>query len=79
VEVGLEEADGYFVLNPRDNGRGIAEPELLGAKSLGLLGMRERVRSLARDMLIHELPGQGTTVRVKIPLRPEAAQPPALS
>jgi PAS domain S-box-containing protein len=79
VDVSLEETDDHLLLQVRDNGRGIAELELLGAKSLGLLGMRERVRSLAGDLLIHGLPGQGTTVRVKIPLRPEATPPPASS
>jgi signal transduction histidine kinase len=69
VVVSLVKNDDHLVLQVRDDGRGVAELELLGTKSLGLLGMRERVRSFSGELLIHGLPGQGTTVRVTIPLR----------
>ena len=46
VNVIIEEEEGEFVLEIRDNGRGITESEKLGARSLGLLGMRERANSI---------------------------------
>ncbi len=78
VEVALDDNGDHLLLQVRDNGRGISERELAGSKSLGLLGMRERVRLLAGKIDIDGRPGQGTTVRLKIPLEPAPA-PPVLS
>ena len=39
-------SDGRLVLQVADNGRGISREELLGSKSLGLTGMRERISLL---------------------------------
>jgi signal transduction histidine kinase len=36
-------------------------------RSLGLAGMRERVRAFAGETVIDSTPGRGTTVVVKIP------------
>jgi signal transduction histidine kinase len=52
----------------KDNGRGIKKSELAGAKSLGLLGMRERALILGGEMEIRGASGKGTTVRVRVPL-----------
>jgi len=41
VNILIEEEEGEFVLEIKDNGRGITEGEKLGTRSLGLLGMRE--------------------------------------
>ena len=76
VAVTLKETDGRVVLEVRDNGRGIAREEIFNAKSMGLLGMRERAALLGGDFQIGTLPGgHGTRVRVSIPLprRPRAA------
>jgi hypothetical protein len=43
---------------------------------LGLLGVRERVRELGGTVAIRSRPGEGTTVRISIPLSPEAGQRP---
>jgi signal transduction histidine kinase len=37
-------------------------------KCLGLIGMRERVALLGGSVVIESVPGEGTTIRVKIPL-----------
>ena len=50
-----------------DNGKGITRSELTDARSLGLIGMRERVRSLRGTIEIGGQPGSGTTVRVSLP------------
>jgi signal transduction histidine kinase len=52
----------------RDNGKGITNEQAAGAKSLGLVGMRERVLSLGGELKVTGIPGKGTTVRVKIPI-----------
>ena len=69
VEVNLEECADYLLLQVRDNGRGINTDELSGIKSLGLVGMRERIHLLSGELDIQGAPGEGTTVLVKVPLR----------
>jgi PAS domain S-box-containing protein len=54
-----------------DNGKGIAEEQIFSAKSLGLLGMRERVQFLDGEMSIEGAPNGGTRILVKIPLANE--------
>ena len=44
VTVRFEMADRDYLLEVRDNGKGISEADLQDVRSLGLLGMRERVR-----------------------------------
>jgi signal transduction histidine kinase len=68
VEVYLDEQTDQLVLQVRDNGRGISEQDMAGANSLGLVGMRERIRLLAGDLNIHGVPGQGTTILARVPL-----------
>lgn len=75
VETRLEIEDGNIVLEVRDNGKGIREPERNGRKSLGLLGMRERALIMGGGVHISGEPGVGTTVRAIIPLEKNAARP----
>jgi PAS domain S-box-containing protein len=69
VDVQLHEVDGHFILEVQDNGRGISKQQLTGSNSLGLLGMRERVRHLSGKLVIEGVPDRGTTVLVRIPLK----------
>jgi PAS domain S-box-containing protein len=57
----------------RDWGRGF-QPEGIppGAQGLGLLGMHERAQRLGGACIIESLPGQGTTVRTRVPLNRES-------
>jgi PAS domain S-box-containing protein len=59
--------DESCILEIRDNGRGITEEEILNPKSLGLLGMKERVLTFGGDLSIRCEPGGGTTLVLKIP------------
>ena len=59
--------EASYVLEIRDNGRGITEEEILNPKSLGLLGMQERVLAFGGDLSIRGEPGGGTSVILKIP------------
>jgi len=68
VKIKLEVSQGNLILDVQDNGRGVTTRELSGAKSLGLLGMRERAIMLDGEVTIHGRCGKGTTVGVRIPL-----------
>ena len=68
VEVHMRRVDSHLHLEVRDNGRGISEAEKAGAKSLGLLGLRERAVILGGAVEIEGVAGSGTTVRVRMPL-----------
>ncbi len=77
IMAGLRRTDGNLVLEVRDNGGGIEPAKLSGAKSLGLLGMRERAQVFGGEVFIEGKKGAGTTVTVTIPLShpPVAARP----
>lgn len=64
-----------LVLKIRDNGCGITQQELRNSKSLGLLGMRERVMLLGGQFEISGSAGQGTVVEVRIPFVPRPTHP----
>jgi signal transduction histidine kinase len=68
VDVRLEQQEGTLMLRVRDNGRGINTSDLTNPKSLGLVGMRERVHLLSGEITVEGVVGQGTTVLVTIPL-----------
>ena len=70
VEVRLLDTAGHFVLEVKDNGRGISEEEIHNTKSIGLVGMRERAALLGGEVRWRGEPGKGTTVSVRIPHRP---------
>ena len=70
VWVKLHEENGTILLEVRDNGKGITQKEALRSGSLGLVGMRERALLLGGKVNIHGRRAQGTTVTVRIPLRP---------
>jgi len=63
ASVSFETIDGGLCLTIADNGRGgIAE------EGNGMTGMRERVRALGGRLQVHSQRGQGTRLRVVVPL-----------
>jgi signal transduction histidine kinase len=68
VEVRLVKEPGNVILEVRDNGRGVTEEQLSAPGSLGIRGMRERALLLEGEFAIQGVPGQGTTVWMRIPL-----------
>lgn len=70
VEVRLDRADGSLVLEVRDDGNGIPEERIDDPHSLGLLGIRERARSLGGSASFGRLEPTGTVVTVRLPLAP---------
>ncbi len=55
-----------------DDGLGFDPQRLDGAGRLGLAGMRSRVERLGGDLTIESTPGEGTTIRVTLPIEAEA-------
>jgi PAS domain S-box-containing protein len=76
VSVTLKRKADAVILEVRDNGVGILEGQSLGTTSLGLIGIRERVRLLEGEVAISGKPGRGTLVRVIFPIG-EGANPNA--
>jgi len=68
VNVSLKKKkDHTLIVEVRDNGIGIIEGRIIGPKSFGLIGIRERVRLLGGEAVIRGKPGEGTLVRVTLP------------
>jgi PAS domain S-box-containing protein len=67
VEATLESRNGTYSLEVRDNGRGITKEEISGSQSLGIIGIRERVRWWGGEVRIEGSPGAGTVIKVTIP------------
>jgi signal transduction histidine kinase len=69
VDIDLGVTDTQVTLEVQDNGVGIADSDLNGRKSLGLLGMHERALLFGGEVKITGTPGHGTRVAVAIPTR----------
>jgi signal transduction histidine kinase len=67
VQVHLAEIGSSLVLIIKDDGHGF-RPEL--EKGLGLLGMEERVGRLSGRFHVESAPGNGTALRIELPLPP---------
>ncbi len=68
IAIALEQKNNSIHLKVRDNGIGIPLAKIRSPKSLGLLGIRERLLAWNGTMDITSQPGKGTTVTVHIPL-----------
>jgi signal transduction histidine kinase len=68
VSVRLSQVDHELVLTVRDNGRGILEKEIIHPRSIGLIGMRERVAQVGGQVFLFGVPGRGTTVTMRVPM-----------
>jgi signal transduction histidine kinase len=73
VDVIIEKQGDALTIEVRDNGIGILEERITDSKSLGLIGMRERVRLVGGKIAIGGKPGEGTSVMVILPLGDEGA------
>lgn len=68
VVVTIKKEQNILLLEIKDNGKGITKEEINNNKSLGLLGMKERIRFVDGDLSIEGIPQKGTTLRLKISL-----------
>lgn len=77
VMVTLERAADDYVLEVRDNGRGMSEEILRGRPGLGIVGMRERAEPWGGDLVIESQGGRGTAVRARLPIQEPPTRPGA--
>jgi PAS domain S-box-containing protein len=68
VNVKLQAEAGRLYLSIRDDGKGFLPQNIENKKTLGILGMKERVQIIQGDYTISSVPGKGTTVQVSVPL-----------
>ena len=68
LDIGLYKKQNELVLKVQDNGKGISDDKNSARKSLGLLGIRERVLLWNGRVKINGAKGHGTTILVEIPV-----------
>lgn len=68
----LYEEEGHLIASVRDRGKGFdletTEATYTTRGSLGLINMKERSRLIGADFRMRSVPGEGTTVELRIPL-----------
>ncbi|RKZ00464.1 MAG: hypothetical protein DRQ13_00350, partial [Ignavibacteriae bacterium] len=69
IEVVINRKDDLLQMEVTDNGVGISEEQISSSRSLGLIGMNERVSVLKGKLTISRAAEGGTTVKVDIPLK----------
>jgi signal transduction histidine kinase len=67
VGVVVRSEHGLLRISIEDNGKGITEEQINSAKSLGIVGMRERIARLGGKFNILSGPGKGTRLEIEIP------------
>jgi PAS domain S-box-containing protein len=72
VQVAVRRTDGRIEIEARDDGAGFDVESVVGraldGSSLGLVGMRERVRTLGGTFAVSSRPGAGTQITVSLPV-----------
>jgi len=68
VRVQIRKEGTHFVLEVKDNGRGITSDDKSGTRSFGILGMKERALLVDGEVAITGAEGMGTSVVVRVPI-----------
>ena len=68
VDIGLRKQGKKITLTVNDNGKGITQEQINAPRSLGLIGIRERVQYWGGTVTVIGVPCEGTHVTVSIPL-----------
>jgi signal transduction histidine kinase len=68
VNAALSDGETALALSVEDNGRGIRNDEIESPRSLGFLGLRERVLAFGGTIDVRGEEGRGTKVSVSIPI-----------
>lgn len=75
VTVSLGRTGDKFIMEVRDNGRGITKKQISDLKSMGLTGMRERALTVGGSLTITGTRGKGTTIILSVPLSKGKKEP----
>jgi PAS domain S-box-containing protein len=67
VRIGLDLVDAHYLIEIQDNGCGF-DPSVRKSKSFGLVGIQERAAMFEGVCDIETAPGQGTRLRVRMPV-----------
>jgi two-component system, NarL family, sensor histidine kinase UhpB len=67
VQIYIDIRDNVLFLEVLDNGKGIEDDKIRSSKSLGIIGLRERVQLLHGQFFIGKAKGAGTKVSIMIP------------
>jgi signal transduction histidine kinase len=68
VYIGLNISEDNIIIRVSDNGIGIKKDEIESKTSWGIISMKERAKSLGGTFDIYSEPGDGTVIRIVIPL-----------
>jgi len=68
VQIYIDFRDDVLFLEILDDGKGIDEEKIRSSKSLGIIGLRERVQLLQGQFSISKATGGGTKVSIRIPI-----------
>ncbi len=68
VVVSLRTVGDAFIMEVKDDGRGITKTQISDLKSIGLTGMRERAFAMGGTLTVAGARGKGTTVALSVPL-----------
>jgi PAS domain S-box-containing protein len=68
VSVDLQEVDGRLRLSVRDQGIGMAAKPSVSVKGIGIVAMQERAHLVNGNLQVESKQGEGTEVRVEVPL-----------
>lgn len=68
VTIDMKKTSAQLNIEVKDNGVGINENDMKANRSLGILGMRERVSILNGTIKIEGAPGKGTRIKISIPV-----------
>jgi signal transduction histidine kinase len=74
VTVTVQQEADRLLLSIHDDGKGFSP---VTEKGMGILGMQERVSHLKGTFAVESRPGQGTELRVMLPLAPDSVRQPA--
>ncbi|MGE5107875.1 MAG: sensor histidine kinase, partial [Sphingobacteriales bacterium] len=68
IHLSLKIENNKILMNINDNGKGFIPGNIKNNETLGILGMRERALILGGKYIIQSEPGEGTMVKVIIPI-----------
>lgn len=68
VNISLRRKNSKLEMKISDNSKGITEYDILSPDTLGLIGIRERLRTLDGKLKLHGAPNRGTTLEVTFPI-----------